>query len=389
MENQDGQLLNRHDRTLFQSIERGPYVPTTEIPAIPVTDQSLVVPASLAPKSESHWSQEDKELVATDERAKSLLIMALPNYIFSQVDACASAKEIWDQLENLCEGGEMMKMNKRTNCVSLYERFKSLPNEKLCETYYRFAKLLNKLKKFGIVKSNDERNIKFLDALPREWRSLTMTLSSTLEPGNMSLHDLYSILVPREEEIYKESNETGGSLALISNSQRTPICDPQTSNCQNIENSDTSSDFSAFAEAIALLTKTFKQRLRGGGQRYQKSDKGRMEGRSRDKEKAEVMCYKCKQKGHYASECKNKKLKDVAYYEKKLEEDKKQQKVSLIAGTDTWLSDDSSDEEEEMANFCLMALFGEQPETSEQKINLDNLDLEHKLNKLMSGFLNL
>ena len=141
--------------------------------------------------------------------------MAIPNDIFSQVDACASAKEIWDQLENLCEGGERMKRNKRTNNVSSYERFKSLPNERLNDTYQRFTKLLNELKKFGITKSNDERNIKFLDALPREWRSLTMTLSSTLELGNMSLHKLYSILIPREEEIFEETIQRGGSLALI------------------------------------------------------------------------------------------------------------------------------------------------------------------------------
>ena len=187
-----------------------------------------------------------------------------------------------------------MKRNKRTNCVSSYERFKSLPNENLFETYNRFAKLLNELKKFGIEKSNDERNVKFLDALPREWRSLTMTLASTLELGDMSLHDLYSILVPREEEIYEESNQKGGSIALISTSQRTLSSDPQTSLSQNTENSDTSSDFYAFAEAMALLTKTFEQRMKGGSHKYQKSDKGRMEGKSRGKGKSEVVCYKCK-----------------------------------------------------------------------------------------------
>ncbi|MFS7953681.1 putative transcription factor interactor and regulator CCHC(Zn) family [Helianthus anomalus] len=47
-----------------------------------------------------------------------------------------------------------------------------------------------------------------------------------------------------------------------------------------------------------------------------------MEGKSRDKGKAEVVCYKCKQKGHYASKFKNKKLKDVAYYEKILHLDR-------------------------------------------------------------------
>ncbi|KAJ0925489.1 hypothetical protein HanRHA438_Chr04g0160321 [Helianthus annuus] len=42
-----------------------------------------------------------------------------------------------------------------------------------------------------------------------------------------------------------------------------------------------------------------------------------------------------------------------------------------------------------MANFCLMALSDDLPETSGQKVNLDNLDLDHKLNKLMSDFINM
>ncbi|KAJ0852044.1 hypothetical protein HanRHA438_Chr14g0633721 [Helianthus annuus] len=141
-----------------------------------------------------------------------------------------------------------MRRNKRTNNVSSYERFKSLPNERLNDTYQRFTKLLTELKKFGITKSNDERNIKFLDALPREWRSLTMTLSSTLELGNMSLHDLYSILIPREEEIFEETIQRGGSLGPISNPQRpTTSNDPQPSNSQSYEISDTSSDFFSFS----------------------------------------------------------------------------------------------------------------------------------------------
>ena len=160
------------------------------------------------------------------------------------------------------------------------------------------------------------------------------------------------------------------------------MSDPQPSKPQNStsasENSDTISDFTAFAEAIALLTKTFEQRMKGGSPRNQRSDKGKMEARPRERRtegKSEVVCYRCRQKGHYASECKNKKLKDPAYYEKKLEEARKQQEVSLIAGTETWLTDDSSDDEqEEMANFCLMAKIDEEASTSE--INVSHNDYE-------------
>ena len=92
----------------------------------------------------------------------------------------------------------------------------------------------------------------------------------------------------------------------------------------------------------------------------------------------EVTCYKCRMKGHYASECKNKKLKDVAYYEKKLEEAKKQQ-LALVT-TDNWLSD-SSDDEKDMANFCLMAK-DTNPESTSDKDNevicsTENIELQN------------
>ena len=154
-------FLNGHDRALFQSIVSGPHIPIVEIAAVPGTNETPEIPASFALKSENLWSTEDKKKVETEERAKSLLIMALPNDMFSYVDACTSAKEIWDQLEYLCEGGDKMKDNMRTLHVSSYERFTSLPSETLTNIYNRLTKILNELKKYGVEKSNVERNVKF------------------------------------------------------------------------------------------------------------------------------------------------------------------------------------------------------------------------------------
>ena len=69
-----------------------------------------------------------------------------------------------------------MKRNKRTNCVSGYEYFKSLPNESFNDKYNIFSKILNELRKYGVTKSNDEKNVKFLGVLPREWKPLTIHL---------------------------------------------------------------------------------------------------------------------------------------------------------------------------------------------------------------------
>ncbi|KAJ0521655.1 hypothetical protein HanIR_Chr10g0473511 [Helianthus annuus] len=73
------------------------------------------------------------------------------------------------------------------------------------------------------------------------------------------------------------------------------------------------------------------------------------------------------------------KTKDDSYYEKKLEEAKKQQQISLIRRTNVWISNDLLDkEQEEMVVLCLMAKITEtELEPLERKLCPSNLDLEN------------
>ena len=87
-------FLNGHDQRLYSSIVSGPHVPMTEIRAVPASGDTPEILASKVPTDKKIWNQDDRGLMSIDERAKSLLIMAIPNAIFSHVDAYATAKEI-------------------------------------------------------------------------------------------------------------------------------------------------------------------------------------------------------------------------------------------------------------------------------------------------------
>ncbi|XP_024989184.1 uncharacterized protein LOC112523740 [Cynara cardunculus var. scolymus] len=136
------------------------------IPRIPAADDTVEVLARSVPKLRRDWENEDKRRVKIDKKSKSLLIMALPNEIFQYLDACDSAKDLWDQLANQLEGGIKMKKNRRAQYLNEYNSFQALPNESLEQTYHRFNTLINtlinKCRKCDVIRTQEENNMLFL-----------------------------------------------------------------------------------------------------------------------------------------------------------------------------------------------------------------------------------
>ncbi|KAL4585659.1 hypothetical protein LXL04_010282 [Taraxacum kok-saghyz] len=58
----------------------------------------------IPPMEQSQWSEDDKQKVALEAKAKYALTVSLPDDIYSFVMHCESAKEMWDNLILLFEG---------------------------------------------------------------------------------------------------------------------------------------------------------------------------------------------------------------------------------------------------------------------------------------------
>ena len=63
-------------------------------------------------KDRDLWSQEDKKKAALNGKARSMIIMALPDDIYHSVINYTTAKEIWDTLVVLFEGNTELKNNR-------------------------------------------------------------------------------------------------------------------------------------------------------------------------------------------------------------------------------------------------------------------------------------
>ena len=85
-----------------------------------------------------------------------------------------------------------------------YEIFHSKSGESLNDLFNRFQKLLNGLKLYGRIYMVKDSNLKFLRALPRDWKPMTVALRQAQNFNEYSLDKLYGILKTYELEIQQD-----------------------------------------------------------------------------------------------------------------------------------------------------------------------------------------
>ncbi|KAK1374547.1 hypothetical protein POM88_030740 [Heracleum sosnowskyi] len=205
------------DERYVDCIEKGPHVPMKFASRVGLLDDA---PDVEIPKLVSEWTIEDVAEVHKDKRTMNILFNGLEQEMFDNVINCTTSKEVWDTVRTLCEGTEQVRENKMQLLIQQYEHFHFKAGETLNDTFSRFQKLLNGLKLYGRIYQTKDSNLKFLRALPKEWKPMTVSLRNTKEYKDYTLERLYGTLktyeleMEQDEEIEKVQKK-GGSVALI------------------------------------------------------------------------------------------------------------------------------------------------------------------------------
>jgi len=140
------------DKNLMKSIREGPLKVYITIAEVPETDDSPKMPAYQIEKPYDKLTQVQKERLKVDERALSLLTMALPNEMYSRVDCLTTAKEVWDEIELQLQGGEEAIEDEKEIAISIYEGFRAKEGEPLFDSYKRLNGFVIDLRRIGVQK---------------------------------------------------------------------------------------------------------------------------------------------------------------------------------------------------------------------------------------------
>nr|GEY84836.1 hypothetical protein [Tanacetum cinerariifolium] len=165
-------------------------------------------------------SQDIRNQLNAEAEAVQIILTGIDNDIYSIVDACPNACEMWKAIERLKQGESINVQDLETNLYWEFGKFTSRDSESLESYYSRFYKMMNEL----VRNQCDSQELK-----------------------TVSYHKLYDILKQHQNEVNEIRAEilarTANPLALVA--QQQPVYHPQNHPTHYTHNSSTRSQQAA------------------------------------------------------------------------------------------------------------------------------------------------
>nr|GFB28604.1 hypothetical protein [Tanacetum cinerariifolium] len=212
------------------------------------------------------------------------LLQAIPNDIYNSVDACKTAKKMWERIKRLMYGSNVTNHVRHSRLMDEFDKFAAKEGESLESVYERLTMLVNIMDRNNIRHIPMSINTKFLNCLQPEW-SKYVTMASKAKRATRNhdplaliahsnvLHSLMQVL-----HIQIHHNHTMNAGRQIKN---------QAFNARN-ENDE-------------------RNQI---GQRVPRTKS--------NPRKENVHCYNCNEKGHYARDCQKPRVYDAKYFREQM-----------------------------------------------------------------------
>ncbi|GJY08440.1 hypothetical protein Tco_0375494 [Tanacetum coccineum] len=103
---------------LRKCILKGPYTPTfVTTPAVPATEDSPAVPEQTTVETVTNMTPENRAHYESEKEAIHLILTGIGDEIYSTVDACQTAQEMWEAIERLQQGESLNIQDVKTNLI--------------------------------------------------------------------------------------------------------------------------------------------------------------------------------------------------------------------------------------------------------------------------------
>ncbi|GJX24629.1 hypothetical protein Tco_0230925 [Tanacetum coccineum] len=201
-------------------------------------------------------SQDIQDQLNAEAEAVQIILTGIDNDIYSTVDACPNACEMWKAIKRLKQGESINVQDLETNLYWEFGKFTSWDGESLESYYSRFYKMMNELVRNQCHDTNHQVNVQFLLQLQPEWQRFVTLVKQSQELKTVSYHKLYDILKQHQNEVNEIRAErlarTANSLALVA--QQQPVYHHQNHPTQNTQYSSTRSQQSTRNRGKAIVT---------------------------------------------------------------------------------------------------------------------------------------
>ncbi|GKD18233.1 hypothetical protein Tco_1207391, partial [Tanacetum coccineum] len=187
-----------------------PQTPTQQPPHIvstiklPILDKDTNgVIKVLPPKTTEEILARERE-----RKARTTLLMALPEDHLEKFHKMTDAKDMWDAIKSRFGGNDESKKMQKYILKRQFKRFSVSNSEGLHKSYDRFQSLPSQLKIHCAGVSTEDANQKFLRSLPSSWSQVSIVIRTKPGVDSLSFDDLYNNLRVFESDV---KGSTGSS----------------------------------------------------------------------------------------------------------------------------------------------------------------------------------
>ncbi|GJX59681.1 ribonuclease H-like domain-containing protein [Tanacetum coccineum] len=174
-----------------------------------------------------------------ERKARTTLLMALPEDHLAKFHKITDAKEMWEAIKSRFGGNDESKKMQKYILKQQFEGFSVSNSEGLHKGYDRFQSLLSQLEIHGAGVSTKDANQKFLRSLPSAWSQVSLIMRTKPGVDSLSFDDLYNNL-----RVF-ESNVKGTSASSSSN-QNAAFVSENTSSTNEVSTTYGASSSSSF-----------------------------------------------------------------------------------------------------------------------------------------------
>ncbi|GJS51162.1 retrovirus-related pol polyprotein from transposon TNT 1-94 [Tanacetum coccineum] len=209
---------------LRKCILTGHYTPTmVTTPAIPAIEDSPEIPAQTSVETVMNMTPENKAHYESEKEAIHLILTGIGDEIYSTVDACQTAQEMWEAIERLQQGESLNIQDVKTNLFWEFGQFTSHDGETIESYYTRFYKMMNEMIRNNLTVATMQVNVQFLQQLQPEWSRFVTIVKQQHKLDEVSYHKLFDILKQYQKEVNELRAErmakNANPLALVATAQ--------------------------------------------------------------------------------------------------------------------------------------------------------------------------